>query len=409
MRNALTINERIYQWPARPTVVICVDGCEFDYITQAVAAGVAPFLQELLQQGACFRANSALPSYTNPNNVSIITGVPPAVHGYSGNFFHDPATGEEVMMNTPKYLRCDTILAAFSRAGAKVVAITAKDKLRTILGHDLRGGICFSSEKADQATLAENGVEDVLRLVGLPLPEVYSAELSEFVFAAGVKLLKLHRPELMYLSTTDYVQHKWAPGTDAANRFYQMIDRYVAQLDALGAVVVVTADHGMNAKTRPDGNPNVIYLQEQLDGWYGKDRVHVILPIVDPYVVHHGSLGSYAVAYVGKGIDCAEVIERLAKLPEMEIVLERDEACRRFELPRDRLGDIVMFSRRHSVLATSKERHDLSVLDVPLRSHGGITEQEIPLLLNKKVFGVPRQPKPRNFDAFYIALNHIAH
>ena len=104
--------------------------------------------------------------------------------------------------------------------------ITAKDKLRSLLGHKLKG-ICFSSEKADQVTLAANGIADALALTGMPVPSVYSAALSEFVFAAGVALMKRERPDIMYLSTTDYVQHKAAPGTAAANDFTAMLDRYL--------------------------------------------------------------------------------------------------------------------------------------------------------------------------------------
>ena len=60
------------------------------------------------------------------------------------------------------------------------------------------------------------------------------------------------RPDVMYLSTTDYVQHKHAPGTDGADAFYRMMDGYLGKLDAMGCTIVLTADHGMNAKTRMD-------------------------------------------------------------------------------------------------------------------------------------------------------------
>src|SRR5205823_1211877 len=172
-----------------------------------------------------------------------------------------------------------------------------KDKLRALLGHEM-SGICFSAEKADSVSQAGNGIDNVLHLVGMPLPSVYSAALSEFVFAAGVKLQESARPDLMYLSTTDYVQHKAAPGTRDANDFYAMMDGYLAQLDALGASVVVTADHGMNAKTDAFGRPNIVFLQDVLDRAYGAGTTRVILPITDPYVVHHGALGSFATVYV---------------------------------------------------------------------------------------------------------------
>jgi phosphonoacetate hydrolase len=398
------VNGRDYRWMTEPLVVICVDGCEYDYLERAAASGCAPFIAKLLQGGSAFKGKAVVPTFTNPNNLSIVTGVPPSVHGICGNYFYDREADAEVMMNDPKYLRAPTVLAAFSDAGAKVAVITAKDKLRKLLGHGLKG-ICFSSERAAEATLAENGIENVVELVGMPVPSVYSAELSEFVFAAGVKLLETRRPDLMYLSTTDYVQHKYAPGTAGANAFYAMMDRYLARLDALGAVVALTADHGMNAKTRADGSPNVIYLQDLLDGWIGSARARVILPITDPYVVHHGALGSFATLYLDAG-ERAAVLERLARTEGVEAALTGADACARFELPADRMGDVVVVSTRHVVLGTSAARHDLSGLDAPLRSHGGVTEQTVPLLFNREVTGLGKRAL-RNFDILDVALNHL--
>jgi phosphonoacetate hydrolase len=389
----------------RPLVVVCIDGCQYEYITAAVAAGAAPFLGRLLAgAGTSFIADCVMPSFTNPNNLSIVTGVPPSVHGICGNYFFDPESGEEVMMNDPRHLRVGTILAAFSKAGAKVAVITAKDKLRKLLGHGMKG-ICFSSEKADQVTFADNGIEGVLERVGMPLPSVYSAALSEFVFVAGVKLMEKERPDLMYLSTTDYIQHKAAPGTPAANDFYAMIDRNLARLDQLGATIVVTADHGMNAKHGADGRPNVIYLQDTLDAWLGKNAARVILPITDPYVVHHGALGSFALVYLPTADDARAVADRIAVLPGIEMVLTRAEGAARFELPADRIGDLVVVSRLNTVIGTARDRHDLSGLDVPLRSHGGMSEQKVPLLVNCGIIKQPESRRWRNFDAFELGLN----
>jgi phosphonoacetate hydrolase len=408
----IEVNARRYRWMSEPLVVVCVDGCEYDYLTEAAKAASAPFLAKLLAGGSAFKGDCVVPSFTNPNNLSIVTGTPPAVHGICGNYFYDREADAEVMMNDPKYLRAGTILAAFSKAGAKVAVVTAKDKLRKLLGHKL-DGVCFSSEKAAEATLAENGIEKVVDLVGMPVPSVYSAELSEFVFAAGVKLLETRRPDLMYLSTTDYIQHKFAPGADGANRFYAMMDRYLAKMDAMGAVIALTADHGMNAKTKSDGTPNVIYLQDLIDGWIGRGpsgaglnaKARVILPITDPYVVHHGALGSFATIYV-EGADRDKVTERLARLEGIELVLGNADAAKRFELPPDRLGDLVVVSTRHVVLGTSVARHDLSGLDAPLRSHGGISEQTVPLLFNRRTVEMPSR-RLRNFDILDIALNHL--
>src|SRR5688572_12772504 len=388
----LSINGRSYRRPSAPVVVVCVDGCEQDYLTEAARAGVAPFLARMMQSGTARIGECVVPSFTNPNNLSIVTGVPPSVHGICGNYFFDREAGAEVMMNDPKYLRAGTILAAFADAGATVAVVTAKDKLSRLLGHQLKG-ICFSSEKADAA---------MVELVGMPVPSVYSAELSEFVFAAGVKLMERDRPDLMYLSTTDYVQHKAAPGAPAANAFYAMMDRYLARLDALGCTIALTADHGMNAKHRADGSPDVIYLQDVLDGWLGAGKARVILPITDPYVVHHGALGSFATVYLTENVKA-----RIAALPGIEAVLTREEAAKRFELPQDRIGDVVVVSTRHVVIGTSKAKHDLSGLTEPLRSHGGISEQKVPLLFNRKLKSLPGGRRLRNFDIFDLALNFV--
>jgi len=400
----IEVNGRRYGWMREPLVVVCVDGCEYDYLTEAAHAAAAPFIARMLGASA-FRGDCVVPSFTNPNNLSIVTGRPPSVHGICGNYFYDREADAEVMMNDPKYLRAGTILAAFADAGASVAVVTAKDKLRKLLGHRMKG-ICFSSEKAAEATAAENGIENVVKLVGMPVPSVYSAELSEFVFAAGVKLLETRRPDLMYLSTTDYIQHKFAPGTEGANRFYAMMDRYLARMDAMGAAIALTADHGMNAKTKADGSPNVIYLQDAIDGWIGAGLSRVILPITDPYVVHHGALGSFATIYIGEAQREA-VAAKLRAMEGVEVVLGNAEACRRFELPPDRVGDLVVVSTKHVVLGTSAARHDLSGLDAPLRSHGGISEQVVPLLFNRAVTGMSGAKRLRNFDILDIALNHL--
>ena len=400
----LTVNNRSYQLPTQPTVVVCVDGCEPDYIAQAVAHGSMPWLKKVLASGTALQADCVIPSFTNPNNLSIVTGAPPSVHGICGNYLFDTASGTEVMMNDPKWLRAPTLLAALADAGKSVAVVTAKDKLRKLLGHKMRG-VCFSAEKADQVTEAENGIDDILTLVGLPVPDVYSAALSEFVFAAGVALMKTKKPDVMYLSTTDYVQHKHAPGTPQADDFYQMMDGYLARLDQLGCVIVLTADHGMNAKTKLDATPDVIYLQDILDQWLGAAIARVILPITDPYVVHHGALGSFATVYFPASADVAAIRDRIDALRGMEGVYLRADAAKKFELPPDRIGDLVVVSERFTVIGTSAARHDLSGLEVPLRSHGGVSEQRVPLIMNRRISNIDPARRWRNFDAFDLALN----
>jgi phosphonoacetate hydrolase len=410
-RKAISVNGRTYAWPQAPLVVICCDGSEPDYMETARALGLMPHLDRMIAKGENRRGLSAMPSFTNPNNLSIVTGRPPAVHGICGNYLIDPESGREVMMNDPKWLKVPTIFKAFQEAGAKVAVVTAKDKLRLLLGKGLvfdGSAVCFSSEKADKATLAENGIADGRKLTGMKVPEVYSAELSEFVFAAGVTLLRTMKPDLMYLSTTDYIQHKYAPGSPKANDFYAMMDRYLGDLDAEGAMIVIVADHGMKDKHLPNGEPDVIFLQDVLDQAYGPGKTKVILPITDPYVVHHGALGSFATVYL-YGPEPKSVAEFIAGQADIDVVVERKEGCARFELPEDRMGDLIVVSggKSHSkVIGTSRDKHDLSGLSEPLRSHGGLSEQEIPIIVNRKTQGLGGSL--RNFDAFAIGCNHIA-
>ncbi|SFB26783.1 phosphonoacetate hydrolase, partial [Collimonas sp. OK607] len=123
----LNVNGRSYSWMKQPVVVVCVDGCEQEYINQAIQAGVTPFLKKMVAQGTVLTGDCVVPSFTNPNNLSIVTGAPPSVHGICGNYFLDREANQEVMMNDAKYLRAGTIFEAFSNAGAKVAVITAKD------------------------------------------------------------------------------------------------------------------------------------------------------------------------------------------------------------------------------------------------------------------------------------------
>jgi phosphonoacetate hydrolase len=408
--NTVTVNGRRYARSPVPVVVICCDGSEPDYIESARSKGLMPNLDAMLVRGENLLAESAMPSFTNPNNLSIVTGRPPSVHGISGNYFHDRDSGTEVMMNDPKFLRAPTVFSAFQKASWTVAVVTAKDKLRRLLGHGLSFGdgsaVCFSSERANQCTMDENGIEDVVEMVGMPIPDVYSLELSEFVFAAGCKLMERMRPDVMYLSTTDYIQHKHAPGTPGADEFYAMMDRYLGELDASGAVVVLTADHGMKAKHLPDGKPDVLYLQDELDAWLGKDRAKVILPITDPYVVHHGALGSFATAYLPEDAEAETIMERLRALPGIHVVVDGKAGCAQFELPEDRLGDVIIVSRDTKVIGTRESEHDLSALKEPLRSHGGITERVVPMIVNRPLRQLP--DRLRNFDAFAVGLNHVA-
>ena len=410
MTNTLSINNREYPSALNQTsIVICLDGSQKEYIDEASKLNLTPNLDNIIQKGEYLMAHSAIPSFTNPNNISIVTGQPSSVHGICGNFFYTPATGQEVMMNDPQYLRAPTIFEKFYQAGAKIALVTAKDKLRTLLGNGLKFNegrtICFSAEKSDQATKIENGIENVNDWLGMPVPEVYSQDLSEFVMAAGVKLMEEFKPDIMYLSTTDYIQHKYAPGHEVANKFYSMFDKYIGQLDEIGATIIITADHGMKPKSKEDGSPNAIFLQDHLDDKFNKDKTKVILPITDPYVVHHGALGSFATIYLEDKNDLEDVMMEIKKIKDIEVVLNKEEGCSQYNLPKDRMGDIICMSSEFMTIGSSKDKHNLSGLNEPLRSHGGLHEREVPFIVNKKMPQIDSNKQLYNYDAFYYAIS----
>lgn len=175
-------------------------------------------------------------------------------------------------------------------------------------------------------------------------------------------------------------------------------------------MVGLTADHGMNDKNDAAGRPNIIYLRPLLDAWVGRGTTRVILPITDPYVVHHGALGSFATVYVEATVDIPHLIARLKTVAGLEYIGTRAEACRDFGLPADRIGDVVVTGDRHTVLGKALQDHDLSLLEGGLRSHGGLGEQEVPFVLNKPLRAAYEQRLGSglwNFDSCDFVLNGI--
>ncbi len=408
----INVNGKNYDWPKSPVVVILIDGGDPAYVNAALAEGMLPNFKKLMTEGFVSVAAAAMPSFTNPNNISVITGVPPSVHGISGNFFLNPETGQEAMMNQPEFLRADSILAKFSEHGAKVVALTAKDKLTKMLAYKLQHGISFSAEKADKCTMKDSGIDNCLAYVGRPLPSEYSADLSLFVLEAGIRILEREKPDLMYLSLSDYIQHKYAPGTKEATEYYQGIDKALGRLIALGATLALTADHGMNDKSKADGSPNIVFLQDLLDKQFGSGTTKVILPITDPYVKHHGALGSYATIFFQQPISAPVAMNLLNKQPGVELVMNRAASAKLFDLPADRIGDLVVVSDRGTVLGKSKATLDLSALGgMRLRSHGGLEERNVYLIfsrpLNDQYTEIALSRQLRNFDVFEFALNGL--
>lgn len=383
----VNVNGINYLWPEKPIVVVCIDGGDPEYLQQFLAANELPNIQRFVQDGFAVVVDGSMPSFTCPNNMSIITGTPTSKHGISGNYYLDTTTWEPVVMTGPELLRGDTILARFAQAGAKVVSITAKDKLRRQLGKGLdvsQGHVSFSTEFVDRCTMEENGIENVLDYVGMPKPDMYSMELSLFVLEAGIKLLKERRPNLMYLSLTDYVQHKWAPDEAEALRFYRQLDNAFGRLAEQDIVLALTADHGMSGKSNDLGEPNVIWLQDILNAKFGTGEVTVVCPITDAFVAHHGALGGFVRVWSKGNVTAQEIISHICVIDGVDLALDKQTACRMFDLPEDREADVVVVSRKDVCIGSSSSLHDLTGLQGHrLRTHGGLTEARVPMILNR--------------------------
>ncbi|MCG3189408.1 MAG: Phosphonoacetate hydrolase [Burkholderiaceae bacterium] len=414
--SSVNVNGIAYRWPHRPVVVVCIDGGDPAYLRRFLDDGALPHTARFIAEGFGTVADGSMPSFTCPNNMSIITGTPTSRHGISGNFYLDTATWQPVVMTGPELLRGDTILAKFADAGAKVVSITAKDKLRRQLGKGLdvsKGHVSFSSEYASRCTLADNGIENVLEFVGMPQPDMYSMELSLFVLEAGVRLLAETRPDLLYLSLTDWVQHKYAPDEAEALRFYQALDDAFGRLAALDATVALTADHGMSDKSNAAGEPNVIWLQDILDARFGAGTTTVICPITDAFVGHHGALGGFVRVWIRGTVSARQIVEHIAGIDGIEMALDREAACARFDLPADREGDVAVVARHDVCIGSSAKAHDLSGLKGHrLRTHGGVSETAVPFIVNRPLADVYKLKaagqRLKSWQIFDFAINGTA-
>lgn len=407
---SFTVNGKTYTPPASPVVVICLDGSADEYLDTTMAHDRMPNLKKMTLAGYRGMVRGALPSFTNVNNSSIVTGVTPAVHGICGNFFYDTNRKEEVMMNSSEYLRAETILAAAANAGRKVAVVTAKEKLRDILSYKMTG-IAFSAEKANQAQEATHGIGNVETTLNLKTPAIYSADASLFVLRAGVAMIEQGLGDFLYLSLTDYMQHTYAPEDEPSLAFYEAIDHELGRLLALGAVIGATADHGMNAKQKADGSPNVLFIETMLTEQFG-GGFRVICPITDPYVKHHGALGSYVAVHLPEGADENAISNWLQDQPGITEVHNKARAVQLLEQPIDRIGDLIVLSARDVVVGRTPAHHDLSALDSGLRSHGGRYEEMVPLLISHPLTAAYKSKAigdPRNFDVFDFTVNGTHH
>jgi phosphonoacetate hydrolase len=174
--------------------------------------------------------------------------------------------------------------------------------------------------------------------------------------------------------------------------------------------VALTADHGMNDKSNAAGEPNVIWLQDILDARFGQGETTVICPITDAFVAHHGALGGFVRVWTRGKTPLRQIIDHIAAIDGIEMALDRQTACRLFDMPPDREGDVAVVSRHDVCIGGSESAHDLSGLKGHrLRTHGGVSEAKVPFIVNRPLNDaykmVAASSTLKSYQVFDFAIN----
>jgi phosphonoacetate hydrolase len=335
-----------------PVIVICFDGMAPEYLERADT----PVFDRLGREGRWVTGRSQMPSVTNVNNVSILTGATPALHGINANFAITPE-GVEVYMEAPEMVRVPMLAQRAVAAGERVAAISSKAKLGAIIGRDAH--VTFS---------VEHPLPWVVDELGAP-PPIYSFEANLWLLRAARLVLERERPDLLYVTTTDYLGHMLPPEAPEARATFAESDRLVgALIEGIPDVsIAITADHGMNAKTRCLA-PEAILAARGI-------RAVSVSTLQDRYTKHHGNMSGSAYVHLA-GEDCARAAAILGEQPGIERVMTRGEAAEAFHLDPDRIGELVLLGDIETAFGGGEEPERA----VAIRSHGSLHETAIPVI-----------------------------
>jgi phosphonoacetate hydrolase len=338
----------------RKVLIILIDGGDPQYFARADV----PNLRRLGARGFWVTGSCVVPSVTNVNNASVLTASFPREHGITGNFWYDPATGEGTYMESAAYLGRETLFERAKRLGLSTALFTAKVKLKTLLA---RG--------ADIAVAGEDPPAELVAKVG-PRCDIYSLEINWWVLEAARVVMRERDPDIVYVSTTDYIMHKYPPEHEIAQRHLHELDRILGRIldEQPERDVYVTADHGMSAKRQ------AIDLTQKL-ARAGIDVVFV--PVIkDKYVVHHDNLGGVGYLYLKDAAALEDAMAALKEIPGVEQVLRREEAAERFGLMPERIGDLFVLGTPEVVFGDIAGEEQA----IDIRSHGSHHEAAIPII-----------------------------
>ena len=340
----------------RKILILCIDAGSHDYL----AASDLPTLQKLAKAGFYRHANAVIPSVTNVNNVSIATGTFPETHGITTNYHVDRITGKGEFIEDNRFLLAPTLfeIAKASQFAEKTALFVTKKKLLRML-----------ETGADIAVAAEAPPSEYIQMVGQVEP-IYSIEINWWLLRAVRETLRRDDPELVYCSTTDWVQHKYAPDAEPSQRHLIILDQIIGEIvdGDPEREIYITADHGMLAKTTAL-DPGRLLTEQSIPA-------NAIPIIKDRYIAHHGNLGGAAYVFLKNRADTPKAIEKLLRTPGIEEAYAAEDAARTFRLHRERIGDIFVLADKTTVFGEL----ETAVEPTDVRSHGSRHESYVPII-----------------------------
>ena len=340
----------------RKILILCIDAGSHDYL----AASDMPTLRKLAEAGFYRHANAVIPSVTNVNNVSIATGTFPETHGITTNYHVDRTTGKGEFIEDNRFLLTPTLFeTAKSRKFAdKTALFVTKQKLLRML-----------ETGADIAVAAEAPPPEYIRIAGQVEP-IYSIEINWWLLRAVRETLRRDDPELVYCSTTDWVQHKYAPDAEPSQRHLTRLDQIIGDIvdDDPEREIYITADHGMLDKTIAL-DPGSLLTEHGI-------AASAIPIIKDRYVAHHGNLGGAAYVFLKNSTDAPKAVEKLLSTPGIEEVYAAEDAASTFRLHRERIGDLFVLADKTTVFGEL----ETAIEPTTVRSHGSRHESYVPII-----------------------------
>lgn len=339
---------------ARTTILVMIDGLDPEYL----AVCPAPNLQRFAADGFHVTGGGMMPSVTNVNNTTMVTGHYPAQHGIVSNYWLDRQAGIEEYVESGEFICAETIFDQCRRQGGTSLLAASKDKLRRLLGNDT--DLAFSSERPTTEAIAAAG----------PPPNVYSLEVNGWTINAARAALEAEHYDLAFIATTDYAMHAYGPEHPESRRHLSILDEALGQLvaDIPDVQVLITADHGMSDKRRMLNLPALLAK-------HGIDALAV--PVIkDQYVVHHSNLGGCIYLHLADPAAVPDAVGILRETDGVEEALPRAEAAERFSLMEERIGDIVVSGSADVVFGDPAE----VTLPSGLRSHGSAHERRVPII-----------------------------